>query len=89
MKILPGNAINRQYRNAKTMRNLSVTMLSLNTTLLGITALQKDFVNTAVNGGFGLIWCKILESLLNNMANIKDDYQQILERTMQIKKKGR
>ena len=49
MKILPGNAINRQYRNARKMRNKGWALMGATTTLAAITAKNKDLPFTIIN----------------------------------------
>ena len=87
MKILPGNAINRQYRNARKMRNKGWAIMAATTTLAAITAKNKDIPLTVINAGSIFVCGKAIEDIINKMLSIKADYNKILERTLRIKSK--
>ena len=87
MKILPGNAINRQYRNAKNLRNKGWALMGASTALAAITAKNKDVPLTVINAGAIFVCGKGVESTINKMRSLKTDYNKIIERTLRIKNK--
>ena len=87
MKILPGNAINRQYKNARKMRNKGWALMGATTTLAAITAKNRDLPCTIINAFTLFAIGKGVEFSINKMLSLRDDYNKILERTLRIKSK--
>ena len=85
MKILPGNAINRQYRNFRKIRNNTFNMFTANLTPAGLSAHRRDLPFTIALGALSLIWVKHLENSVNAMLPLRKPYKEILKRTVDIK----
>ncbi len=85
MKILPGGAINRQYRNFRTMRNNSWKMFFVNTTLASISAYKKDLPFTFALGALSCLWIHKIEASINAMLPLKQAYREIEKRAIHIK----
>ena len=85
MKILPGSAVNRQYRNLRNIRNDSLKMFAANLTLAGISAYKKDLPFAVALGALSCLWVKRIEKSANAMYAIRKPYAEILKRTIDIK----
>lgn len=89
MKILPGNAINRKYRNARKIRNKGWALFTATTAMAAITAHNKDIPLTLLNAGGILLSGKGIERSVNKMLELRGDYYKIIERLFNIKIKSK
>lgn len=89
MKIRPGNAINRQYRNARKIRNQGWAFFASTATMSAITANNKDLPLTLLNAGCTFLCGKTVEHSINKMLALREDYYKILNRLFNIKVKSK
>ena len=89
MKVVGGNAINRQYKFLRKIKRTSLTGIGTTLPAAGACAYKQNIPGMLVSTMFCFSFIKLLEFVLNDMARIKPDYKAIVKRAKQIKAANR
>lgn len=82
--ILKGNAINRQYKNYKTARNVKSLCIGTYITTGILSANQKNPIGLVGSGFLSCAYIKEAYDILKNMRKFNPEYKKITKRAKQI-----
>lgn len=80
----PGNAITRQYRNAKINRNMLGATALFDFSIAAMDAMDKNASGTVIMGLLTCFLMKLSKDCHYNMLKLKPQYNEILTRANKI-----